>query len=108
LKVLVDECVPKALLKRLHGQTFKTAQQMGWTSVKNGDLLALAEGNFDLFLTADQNIVYQQNLRGRRIAILVLSTNLWPPLEQHFGVVQAALDRIQSGQFLQVKIPPFR
>ena len=50
-------------------------QEMGWKSIRNGELLALAEGEFDLFITADQGLAYEQNLRGRRIAILELSTN---------------------------------
>ena len=105
MKVLVDECVPKPLLKRLHGHTFKTAQEMGWTSSKNGRLLALAGPRFEVFLTADQNVRYQQNLQGRQIAILVLSTNLWPVLQQHVGVVQAALDHLRPGEFLELEIP---
>jgi len=52
-----------------------TAQRRGWGGIKNGDLLRLAEGKFDLFITSDQNIRYQQNLAGRSIAILELSTN---------------------------------
>lgn len=104
--MLVDECVPKPLLKSLRGQTFITAQEMGWTSIKNGRLLALAEPCFDLFLTADQNLAYQQNLQGRRLAILVLSTNVWPALARHVERVQAALDTIQPGQYLEVEIPP--
>ena len=70
---------------------------MGWASIKNGPLLRLAEAEFDVFLTADQNVRYQQNLKGRRIAVLVLSTNLWPALRLHAGLVQAALDRIRPG-----------
>ena len=76
MRVLVDECVPRPLLQRLRGHTLRTAQDMGWASTKNGCLLALAEEEFDAFLTSDQNLRYQQNLKGRRLAILVLSTNL--------------------------------
>ena len=105
MNVLVDECVPKPLLKRLRGHTLRTAQDMGWASTKNGKLLALAGQGFDAFLTADQNVRYQQNLKGRQIAILVLSTNLWPVLKQHVSWVQAALDRIRPGEFLELAIP---
>ena len=62
MNVLVDECVPKPLLKRLRSHTLRTAQEMGWASTKNGRLLALAGQKFDAFLTADQNVRYQQNL----------------------------------------------
>lgn len=105
MNVLVDECVPKPLLKRLRGHTFKTAQDMAWASTKNGRLLALAETRFEVFLTADQNVRYQQNLQRRRIAILVLSTNLWPVLQRHVELVQAALDRIQRGEVVELEIP---
>ena len=77
----------------------------GWASTKNGKLLALAGQEFDVFLTADQNVRYQQNLKGRQIAILVLSTNLWPVLKRHVSWVQAALDRIRPGEFLELAIP---
>jgi hypothetical protein len=59
----------------LPGHQCHTAQEQGWAGIKNGQLLALAEANFDLFITSDQNLQYQQNLRGRRIAILELTTN---------------------------------
>ncbi len=105
MKVLVDECVPRPLLKRLHGHTLHTTQDMGWTGIKNGSLLALAEREFDAFLTSDQNLMYQQNLKGRRMAILVLSTNLWPLLKQRSELVQTALNQLQPGAFLELAIP---
>ena len=75
MKILLDECVPWPMHKLLAGHECTTAQQRGWNGVKNGELLTLAEGEFSLFITADQNIQYQQALAGRRIAILQLSTN---------------------------------
>jgi hypothetical protein len=65
--VLVDECVPLKLVRLLTGHIFSTAQQKGWSGFKNGKLLTLAEPEFDLFLTSDRNLQYQQNLRGRKI-----------------------------------------
>jgi hypothetical protein len=103
--VLVDECVARPLLKQLRGHNFKTAQEMGWGNLRNGKLLALAERSFDAFLTCDQNIEYQQNLKGWKIAVLVLSTNLWPAIKPHGALVQAALDRMRPGQFLKLEIP---
>jgi hypothetical protein len=61
--------------KLLVGHQCSTAQKCGWGGLKNGQLLGHAEGQFDLFITADQGIRYQQNLAGRKIAILQLSTN---------------------------------
>ena len=105
MKVLVDECVPFKLVRLLTGHAFITAQQRGWGSFKNGRLLALAEAEFDLFLTCDRNLEYQQNLQGRRIAILLLSTNHWPTLKGQVPLVQATLDRMRPGDFLPVEIP---
>ena len=81
MKILLDECVPWPIHKLLAGHECLAAQQCGWGGIKNGDLLQLAEGKFDLFVTADQNLRYQQSLAGRRIAILELSTNKLRRLE---------------------------
>jgi hypothetical protein len=74
-EVLLDECVPWPMRKSLVGHTCTTAPRMGWDAITSGELIRLAEADFDLFITSDQNIRYQQNLSGRRIAILELSTN---------------------------------
>ena len=105
MKVLVDECVPLKLVRLLVGHEFRTAQQMNWDGFTNGKLLALAEPEFDLFLTSDRNLQYQQNLKGRKIAILLLSTNHWPTLQQQVPLVQSTLDKIQLAEFLSVEIP---
>ncbi|MFM8358132.1 MAG: DUF5615 family PIN-like protein, partial [Verrucomicrobiota bacterium] len=75
MRILLDECVPWLMCRLLTGHECTTAQKQGWGGVKNGDLIRLAEGEFDLFITSDQNLRYQQNLVGRRLPILVLSTN---------------------------------
>jgi predicted nuclease of predicted toxin-antitoxin system len=103
--VLVDECVPFKLVRLLTGHAFVTAQEKGWGSFKNGKLLALAEREFDLFLTCDRNLQYQQNLRGRKISILLLSTNQWPTLKGQASLVQAAFEKVKPGEFLTVEIP---
>ncbi len=105
MTVLVDECVPLKLARLLTGHTFITAQQKGWGGFKNGKLLTLAEPEFDLFLTSDRNLQYQQNLRGRKIAILLLSMNHWPTLKRQARLVQTALDKIRQGEFVRVEIP---
>ena len=105
MKVLVDECVPLKLVRLLTGHTFTTAQQKGWGGFKNGRLLMLAEPEFDLFLTSDRNLQYQQNLKGRKIAVLLLSTNHWPTLKKQVPLVQAALDKIRPKEIVWVEIP---
>jgi hypothetical protein len=62
VKIFLDECVDWRLSRDIEGHDVKTARQMGWTSVKNGELLALASEQFDIFLTVDRNLSFQQNL----------------------------------------------
>ena len=75
MKILFDECMPQPLRPLLAGLDISTAEEMDWGRLKNGELLKRAEGVFDAFVTADQSLKCQQNLLGRRLAILVLSTN---------------------------------
>ena len=72
MRVLLDECLPRRLKHELVGHDAKTAPEMGWASKTNGELLALAVGQFDVFLTVDRNLSYQQDLSSFDIAILVL------------------------------------
>jgi predicted nuclease of predicted toxin-antitoxin system len=77
MRVLLDECTPKALKKALaaYGHECRTVQESGWAGKKNGELLTLAESFFDVLLTVDTNLRYQQNLQGRKIAIVVLQSS---------------------------------
>jgi hypothetical protein len=72
VRVLLDECLPKRLKRELVGDETRTAPEMGWASKRNGELLALAVGLFDAFITADRNLSYQQDLSSFDIAIVVL------------------------------------
>jgi len=72
MKVLLDECLPRKLKQSITGHDVRTVPEMGWSGTKNGALLRLAEQNFDVFVTADQNVEYQQNLGTAQIAIIVL------------------------------------
>lgn len=90
--------------KLLPGHQCMTAQQRGWGGIKNGDLLRLAETEFDLFITSDQNIRYQQNLAGHRIPILEPSTNKLRPLQSAAPKIQPVVDSIKPGDFIQLQI----
>jgi len=105
MKILLDECVPWPMHKFLVGHICSTAQAKGWGGVNNGALLSLAETEFDLFITSDQNIQYQQNLAGRRIRILLLSTNKLRPILAAAALVQSAVTAMQPGQFRTLQIP---
>jgi hypothetical protein len=72
VRVLLDECLPKRLKRELVGHDARTAPEMGWASKRNGELLALAVGHFEIFITADRNLSYQQDLSAFDIAIVVL------------------------------------
>ena len=72
MKLLLDECIDRRLAKELTWHDVKTVPQMGWATKKNGELLALAETEFDVFITVDRNLSFQQNLPKFNIAVLVL------------------------------------
>jgi len=72
MRVLLDECVPRALRRELHGHDVKTVAEAGWAGVKNGDLLQLAASQFEVLLTIDRNLEYQQNFSGLAVAVIVV------------------------------------
>jgi hypothetical protein len=105
MKILLDECVPWPMHKLLPDHECTTAQQRGWGGIKNGDLLRQAEKEFELFITSDQNIRYQQNLAGRQIAILELSTNKLRAITEASAMILATIEAIEPGEFLRLDIP---
>jgi hypothetical protein len=105
MRVLLDECVPWPMHKLLAGHDCVSTQWRGWTGIKNGDLVRLAEEEFDLFITSDQNLRYQQNLAGRRLAILELSTNDLRRILAASGDIVTALATMVPGDFRQLVIP---
>jgi predicted nuclease of predicted toxin-antitoxin system len=106
MRVLIDECSPRALKRHLadHGHECLTVQEAGWDGKKNGELLDLAEPRFDVLVTLDTNVQYQQNLEGRKIAVVVLhsSSNRLEHLRQYFPECVSAIEKIKRGQFLRV------
>ena len=98
MKILLDHCVPKPLRHELPKYEVSTAREMGWEALKNGELMERAQANgFEVLITVDQNIRYQQNLSGRSIAVCVLITQgitvedlrpLIPDLEETLRIVQ--------------------
>ncbi len=106
MKILLDECVPAQVRNALAGHDVTTVQMHGWTGIKNGALLAEAEAAaFDVFILADKNLRYQQNLAARRMAILELWTNHHPTLERHFPHIRAAAEFIQPGEYRVLESP---
>src|SRR5450759_4481325 len=95
-----------AIARFLLGHTVTRAKDRGWDTLSNGDLLAEAErAGFDILLTADKNIQYQQNLVGRRIAVVVLSTPQWPRVRLHAERIATAINAATPGSYAEVQIP---
>lgn len=104
MKVLLDEQLPHRLRKHLGAHDVFTVDYMGWAGLKNGELLAVAEAEgFEVFLTGDKNLSYQQNLAGRRMAILTLSAIDFDILRANLSRIVAAIDRVEPGSFLMVE-----
>ena len=100
MKILLDECVPLQVRLALPDHEVATAQRMGWGGISNGELLDQAERQgFQVFILADKNLRYQQNLSVRKIAILELWTNHRPTLEKHFAEIRAAVDKLAPGEY---------
>jgi hypothetical protein len=105
MRVLLDECVPLQVRHAPPGHEVATAQRMGWGGISNGDLLDKAEREaFEVFIVADKNLRYQQNLSGRRIAILELWTNHRPTLEKYFAEIRAAVEKLSAGEYFVLEI----
>ena len=105
MRILLDECVPWLMHRLLASHSCTSVQAQGWSGIRNGDLLQRAEADFDLFITSDQNIRYQQNLADRRIAILELSTNDLRRIQAASALIEDAVGRIQPSEFKRLNIP---
>jgi hypothetical protein len=105
--VLFDNNTPRTLARYLlEKHTITEARARGWGELENGDLLTEAEAaGFEVFVTADKNISYQQNLAGRKIAIVVLGQGRWSVIKPHVAQVVAAVNAATSGSYAEVKIP---
>lgn len=106
MRLLLDECVPKALRRELPGHDVRTVREMGWAGTKNGALLRLASGAFDAFLTVDQGIEFQQDLAGLTLGVVVLigASNDIDDLRPLVAEALSALALIQPGQVIKVSL----
>ena len=106
MHILFDQGTPVPLRRCLTDHDVATAYERGWSSVTNGDLIRLAELNgFELLITTDTNLRYQQNLQGRSLAILVLTTTSWPRIRLATGNIVAAIRGIEAGSYQELVIP---
>jgi hypothetical protein len=106
MRVLLDNCTPRAIARFLRGHAVKECRLYGWDQLKNGELLDAAEAaGFEVFVTADQSIRYQQNLGRRKIAVVVLESAIWEFLQPHVNEIRNAVDAAEPGSLTKVSIP---
>ena len=105
MKVLFDNGTPRPIAAALSGHEVRHARKIGWHELGNGDLLDIAEASgFEVLVTTDKNMRYQQNLAGRTIAIVVLGRSLWPLVRLHLPKIVAAVDSAVPGSYTEVEI----
>lgn len=106
MKVVFDQGVPVPLKGRLFGHDIATAYELGWSALKNGEFITEAEKvGYDLLLTTDQNLKYQQNLAERTISIVVLLSTSWPRIQKQVDAISEAVARATPGSYEEVPIP---
>lgn len=104
--VLFDQGTPVPLRQLLSRHTVETAYERGWSMLANGELLRAAEAaGFDVLVTTDTKMQYQQNLEGRHVAVVALSTTSWPRIRAAGEQVVSAVDRATAGYFVEVHVP---
>jgi hypothetical protein len=107
LRILFDKNVPYTLRQHLVGYEVQTADDEGWERITNGELISCAEeAGYQILVTCDQNIRYQQNLTHRKISMVVLGSNIWPSIEPKIPEIVAAVKRVSPGSFEFIEIAP--
>ena len=106
MKILFDHGTPVPLRRFLQGHDVSTAYEMGWSKMTNGDLLnAAQEAGFDVLLTTDQNLRYQQDLSGRHISLVILTAASWPRVQRVIPEIVGAIQAASVESFVEVEIP---
>jgi hypothetical protein len=106
MKILFDNGTPKPIALSLVGHQVTYARQIGWHELKNGELLQQAEAaGYEVLLSTDKNIRYQQNLAGRKIAIVILGNQQWPIVRLYLHKIVTAIGACTPGSYTEVEIP---
>ena len=106
MRVLFDQGTPVGILNSLPEHFVRTVRQQGWSTLLNGELLRAAEeAGFDVLLTTDKNIAYQQNLSGRRIAVVILGKSRWKQIKPVLQRVAGAVSAARPGSCTLIEIP---
>jgi hypothetical protein len=106
MRVLFDNGTPRGLAALLKGHIVEEARLHGWEELANGDLIEAAEGaGFEVLVTTDKNIRYQQNLKDRKIALVVLGNSQWPMVKLVSAAIVSAVDAAKFGSYVEVTVP---
>lgn len=106
MRILFDQGVPRGLAASLLGHDVTEARSLNWERISNGELLKLAESaGFEVLVTTDKNVRYQQNLIGRKISIVVLGNSPWWLVRRHLGRIVEAVSLASPGSYAEVDIP---
>ena len=106
MKILFDHGTPAPLRRDLHGHVVDTAKERGWDRLGNGDLLDVVEREgYELLITTDQSMKYQQNLAQRPLSVIVVLSTTWPYSLEGTEAIRAAIEGIQPGEVREVPIP---
>ena len=104
MRILFDQGVPAPLRDHLRGHQVQTAFELGWSTLRNGELLIRAEAQFDVLVTTDRNLRSQQNLSALKIAVLVLPTTSWPRLQRMLAEIQAAVASLKQAEYRELTL----
>ena len=106
MRILFDQGTPVPLRALLPGHVVATVYELGWSQLRNGELIRQAElAGYDAFVTTDQSLRYQQQLDGRSMAIVVLMAASWPRIRQHADHITTCFSDLQPGAYLEIPIP---
>lgn len=106
MRILFDRGTPKGLTRSLPGHVVEEASELGWDTLGNGELLSAAEAaGFRVLITTDQNLPYQQNLPGRKIGVVVLTSTRWRLIESAATQIAEAVNAVKPGTCQVVNIP---
>jgi hypothetical protein len=106
MRILFDQGTPAPLRDHLSGHDVKLAFELGWSTLQNGELLNAAEnGGFEVFVTTDKNLRYQQNLTHRKIALIVLSAPSWPRVQNIAHDIAKVLETINANDYIEIAVP---
>ena len=105
MNILLNECTPRVVKTRLTGQNIRTVQEMDWSGLKNGELLAAMNGQFDVFITTDKNLRFPQNLKGYNFAVTLLPSNQVQVVVSLIPDIETVLTNIRAGDFTEIPLP---